>query len=186
MNIYQDLEDSLYNVFSTIFPTWRIIFPFQNESEPQTPYLIIDVKRIDAVGREQASGLVTLDALGETGTTTVTQNYQAKVRFEIVGLNDTNTTAGDMIHSLELNLRTPAAYELHHKNRVSLMQYSPIERLPLKRETDVYMFYQLDTEFGYSVQFVTEQDWIESTTITGVYRDAGREPTHTIVSTIEI
>lgn len=186
MNIYKDLEDSLFRFVSLLFPDWRIIFPYQNGPEPQTPYLVVDVKRLDAVGREQRSGLVSLDALEENGTTTVTQTYQVKVRFELVGKNDTNTTAGDMIHDLEINLRTPRSFELQHVNNISLMRYNPVERLPLRRETDVYMFYQLDTEFAYAVQLTEEADWIDSVSLGAVYRDAGREPDHTIISTIEI
>lgn len=186
MNIYKDLEDSLFRFVSLLFPDWRIIFPYQNGPEPQTPYLVVDVKRLDAVGREQRSGLVSLDALEENGTTTVTQTYQAKVRFELVGKNDTNTTAGDMIHDLEINLRTPKSFELQHINNISLMKYNPVERLPLRRETDVYMFYQLDTEFAYAVQLVEEAEWIVGVGITGVYNDAGREPDYKITSTIEI
>ncbi|MNQ46918.1 hypothetical protein D3C85_607450 [compost metagenome] len=185
MNIYQDLEDSLYAVVSTLFPTWRIIFSFQNGPEPQTPYLCIDVSQLDAVGREQISSTVSVDELGD-GTTTILQNYEAKVRFELIGLNDSNTTAGEMMHQLEFSFRTPASYELQRTNNLSLMRYSPVERLPLKRETDTYMFYQLDTVFGYAMRSVSEQDWIEATTVTGIYHDAGREPDHTIISTIEI
>lgn len=185
MNLYTHLEDSLYSYASTLFPTWRIIFPYQNGPEPETPYLVIDVKRLDAVGREQTASAVSVDVLDNTAVT-VTQNYQAKVRFELVGKNDTNTAAGDMIHDLELNLRTPQGYELQHIHKLSLLQYAPVERLPLRRETDTFMFYQLDTMFGYSVQYVSEQDYIDATSITGVYRDAGREPDNTIISTIEI
>lgn len=184
MNIYQDLEDSLYKFVTGLFPAWTVIFSFQNGPEPETPYVIIDVKKLDAVGREQTSSSVSVD--GEIGTTTMLQNYLAHVRFELVGKNDTNTTASEMIQQLELMLRSNQGYELQHVNNISLFTYKPIERLPLKRETDIYMFYQLDTTFGYAVQLVSEQDWIETTSITGVYRDAGREPDHTIVSTIDI
>lgn len=185
MNIYKDLEDSLYAFVSTIFPTWTIIFPFQNAAEPVTPYLVIDVRHLDAVGREQTSGTVSVDEF-DAGTTTTIQNYQAKVRFEFVGKNDSNTTVAEMSHQLEMNLRTPQGYELQHINNISLYRYNPVERLALKRETDTYMFYQLDTTFGYAVEIVSAQDWIDTTSITGIYHDAGREPDHTIVSTIEI
>ena len=185
MNIYKDLEDSLYAVVIALFPTWRIIFPFQNGPEPETPYLIIDVQKLDAVGREQTSSSVSVDVMG-AGTITTIQNYQANVRFELVGKNDTNTAVAEMSQQLDLSLRTPQGYELQHVNNVSLYSYDPIERLAAKRETDIYMFYQLDTTFGYAVEIVSDQNWIEATSVTGVYRDAGREPDHTIVSTIEI
>jgi len=186
VNIYKDLEDSLYAYVSSLFPAWRIIFPFQNGPEPQTPYMVIDVKRLDAVGREQSSGGVTIDEFG-TGSTTTIQHYAAQIRFEFVGKNDTNTEVAEMAHQLELNLRTPEGYELQHLQNIALYSYAPIERLALKRETDMYMFYQLDTQFGYAVQIITESNWIASVdNITGTYHNAGREPDYTIVSTIEI
>lgn len=185
MNIYKDLEDSLYAVVSSLFPAWRIIFPFQNGPEPETPYLVIDVSKMDAVGREQTSTTVSVDEF-EVGTTTTLQAYQADVRFEFVGKNDSNTTVAEMSQQLAIMLRTPQGYEQQHVNRLSLFSVDPIERLALKRETDVYMFYQLDTLMGYSIQTVSDQNWIESTGLQGVYKDAGRLPDHTIVSTLEI
>lgn len=185
MSIFNDLENSLYTVVSTLFPTWRIIFPYQNGSEPQTPYLVINVMKLDALGREHNSDGVNVDQ-GGVGRTSTLQTYSAKVRLELIGLNDTNTTAGEMIHELDVALRSPLAYELQHANQLSLFRKSAIMRLPLKRETDVFMFFQLDTQFGYTVKYVYEQDWIEATTLYATYTDAGREPDHVITSTIEI
>lgn len=185
MNIFNDLESSLYAVASTLFPTWRIIFPYQNGPEPQTPYLVINVMKLDAIGREYTSDGVHVD-VSDVGSTTTVQTYSAKVRFELIGLNDTATTAGEMAQEFDFALRTPLAYEQQQINRVSLLRKSPIIRLPLKRETDMYMFFQLDTQFGYTVEWEYEQDWIDATVIHATYNDAGREPDHVITSTIDI
>lgn len=185
MNIFKNLEDSLYTLASTLFPTWRIIFPYQNGPEPETPYLVINVTHLDAIGREHNSDGVTVDEF-DVGTATSVQTYNAKIRFELVGSNDTNATAGEMIHQLDLALRSPLAYELQHANNLSLFKKSAVMRLPLKRETDMFMFFQLDTQFGYTVKSVFDQDWIEATTLYAIYNDAGREPDHVITSTIEI
>lgn len=185
MNIYLDLEDSFYKLVTTLFPDWRVSFPFQNGPELQTPYLLIDVKKIDGVGREQNSGLVTI-GLDNNGVTTTIQNYQAKIRFELIGKNDSNMTAAEMMHQLELNLRTPQSYAIQKELNLSLMNIGAVERLPLKRETDVYMYYQLDTTFAYAVLHTSSQDWVDGVGITGVYLEAGREPDHKIVSTIDI
>lgn len=184
MSLFNDLENSLYAVASTLFPTWRIIFPYQNGPEPETPYLVINVMKLDAVGREHNSdGVQVVDGVGTTSTV---QTYNAKIRFELIGLNDTATTAGEMIHELDLALRSPLAYELQQLNRVSLLRKSPIVRMPLKRETDMFMFFQLDTQFAYTAKYVYEQDWIEATVLYATYYDAGREPDHVITSTIDI
>ena len=185
MSTFNDLENSLYAVASALFPSWRIIFPYQNGPEPETPYLVINVMKLDSVGREHNSDGVSVDQF-DVGTTSSVQTYNAKVRFELIGLNDTNTTAGEMIHELDVALRSPMAYELQHRNNLSLLRKSPVTRLPLKRETDMFMFFQIDAQFGYTVKYVYEQDWIEATTLYAIYNDAGREPDHVITSTIDI
>lgn len=190
MNIYKDLEDALYSYTSTLFPalaaSGRIIFPFQNGPEPATPYLLLDVKRLDAVGREQSSHFVSVDE-EDNGTSTTLQHYVADVRFEFIGKYDNNTTLGDLAQTMEMNLRTPRGYELQRANKLSLFRYEPIERVKLKRETDMYMYMQLDAQFGFSVQHVFDQDWIgEVSILRGVYHDANNPPDYERVTTFNI
>ena len=185
MNVYQNLEDSLGNFVEAMFPDWRIKYAFDNGPELQTPYLVIDVKKIDAVGREYNSSSTFIDGDNKSYTTTQ-QNYEAVVRFELVGKYDLNTTLAEMAGQLEFALRTQRGYEAQRINLLSLMKYNPVRRLAVKRETDTYMYYQLDVIFGYLVTQVEEQDWIIQIGIDGVYHDAGREPDHIIHSHIEI
>ena len=190
MNIYKDLEDALYAYASAILPDLaaegRIIFPFQNGPEPATPYLLLDVKRLDAVGREQSSHFVSVDEL-DNGTSTTLQHYIANVRFEFVGKYDNNAVLGDLAQTLEMNLRTPNGYELQRANNLSLFEYEPIERVKLRRETDTYMYMQLDTQFGFSVQHVFDQDWVgEVRILRGVYSDANNPPDYERVTTMNI
>lgn len=191
MDIYKSLEDGLYAYVSTIFPTeaaaGKIIFPFQNGPEPLTPYMLIDVKRLDASGREQTSTTVTIDEETDEGFSTTLQTYLATVRFEFIGKYENNTLLAEMAHIMELNLRTPKGYELQHANNLSLFEFKPIERVPLRRETDVYMYYQLDAVFGYSVQHIFEQDWIDSVKIvSAVYNDANQPPDYKMTHTLDI
>lgn len=186
MNIYQDLEDSLYNVVSGLFPTWTIIFALQNGPEPTTPYLVIDVKRMDAQGREYQSSLVDVDIESNISQIVTLQDYQVKVRFEFVGKYDNNTTLAEMSHQLDMSLRTQIGYDLQKINKLSLFSKSEIERFKLKRETDTFMYYQLDVVFAYTMKVTQEFDYIDVVGLTGVYRDAGREPDHTITNVIDI
>jgi hypothetical protein len=190
MNIYQDLEDALYAYASALFPTLassgRIIFPFQNGPEPLTPYLLLNVRSLDAVGREQSSHFVSVDEL-LNGSSTTLQHYLANVRFEFVGKYDNNTTLADLAQTMEMNLRTPRGYELQRANKLSLFRYQPIERVRLKRETDMYMYYQLDVEFGFSAPHIYEQDWIEGVKVVrGVYKDANNPPDYEMITTLDI
>ena len=183
-DIYKNLEDSLYDYIVTFFPEWRVKFAFDNGPELKTPYLVIDVRTIDSVGREDTSSAQSLSS-GVSYVTT-TQTFNAMVRFEFVGEYDGSQALAEMAHSLEFNLRTQRGYEEQARNSLSLMKYNPVRRLPALRETDMYMYYQLDATFGYAVTQVDEQDYMEIIGIHGVYHDAGREPDHIIRTTIEI
>lgn len=185
MNIYQHLEDSVYAYVNTLFPTWRTIFAYGNGPEVQTPYLVIDVKKLDPVGRSYISSSLEIDENNQSYTTTI-QDYEAHVRFEFVGKYDVNTELAEMAHQLEFSLRTQAGYEEQRRNALSLMKYNPIRRIPVRRETDTYMYYQLDVVFGYVVSRTDVQDYIITLGIDGVYHDAGREPDHIIRTTLEI
>lgn len=178
MNTYKDLEDSLYNWVEAMFPDMRMKMAYDNGAELQTPYLSIDVRRMDAVGRSYNSSDTFV--LNDKSYVTTRQDYQAMVRLELVGKYDQNTTLAEMAQQLEFALRTQKGYEEQHKNRLSLMTYNPVRRIPVPRETDTYMYYQLDVTFGYAISDVQEQDWIEIIGIDGVYHDAGREPDHII------
>ncbi len=185
MNVYKNLEDSLYTYVMTMFPDWRCIFAFSNGPDVQTPYLVIDVKKIDGVGREYTSSSQFITEDLQSSVTTI-QNYEALVRFEFTGKYDVNTELAEMAHQFEFALRTQKGYEEQRRNALSLMRYNPLRRIPLRRDTDTYMHYQLDVVFGYVVSHTEVQDYIISLDIHGVYHDAGREPDHIIETKIEI
>jgi len=177
--IYTDLEDSLYTVYSTMFPDERFTFPFENAPELETPYVIIDVYKIDAVGREQSSSLST------DGVVTVLQTYEVKVRIEVLGEYDNSTVVGNLAHSLEYIIRTPLFYQGLASNKLSLMRYRPFERFPIKRDTKTYMCYKQDLYFAYAVTETQDVGYMDSAIINGVYNDAGREG-HVIETQITI
>lgn len=168
-DIYKGLEDALYNVLASQFPTERISFPFNNAPEPKTPYIIIDVMRIDAIGREQTGTLTT------NGELTVTQVYEAKVRFEVLGEYDGQTVVGDLAHKIEFSLRTPLFLEALGTNNLSLMRYKSIDRFPRKRDTKTYMCYQQEVWFSYAITVTQDVGYIDTANLEGVYNDAGRE-----------
>lgn len=185
MNIYQDLEDSLYNIVSALHPEWNILFAFTNAAEPQNPYLVIDVKKLNPCGREYSS----VPTIGEDGTKliqTTTQDHEATVRFEFIGKYDDQTSVSDMAQTLQVELRTPEGYELQATNRLSLFNLSTLRRLPLPRDTDVYMIYQLDCVFAYTASITIEQDYARAIKGEGVYHDANEPPDYTLRTQFEI
>ncbi len=185
MNIYQDLEDSLYNIVSTLHPDWNILFAFTNAAEPVNPYLIIDVKRLNPIGREYTS-TPTRGGDGIKLLQTTTQDHEATVRFEFIGKYDDQTSVAEMAQLLQIELRSPAGYELQAANRLSLFKLSTLRRLPLPRDTDVYMIYQLDCTFAYTSSITTEQEYAAGLKGDCIYHDANQPPDYTITTQFEI
>lgn len=185
MNIYQDLEDALYNIVSTLHPEWTILFAYTNAAEPLNPYVSIDVKKLTPVGNEYSS-TPTIGADGSKLIQTTIQDHEAMVRFEFIGKYDDNTTVADMAQKLQIELKTPTGYELQTINRLALYRQSTLRRLPLPRDTDMYMIYQLDTTFAYATQVTTEQDYATAIKGDGVYHDANQLPDYTITTHLEI
>lgn len=186
MNIYKDLEDSLYNLVSELFSEWRVIFAFGNGPEPVTPYCVIDIKKLDTAGQQYTSHLGQVDPVSGDAVTVTFQDAIAQVRFEFIGKYDENTTTAEMAQQLQFAIRTPKGFELLKINRLALHGKLSTRRIPVKRETDMYMVYQLDGTFAYCSMTADGIGWIASTDITGVYHDAGREPDHVIPTHIEI
>lgn len=185
MNIYQDLEDSLYNIVSELHPDWNILFAFTNAPEPTNPYLVIDVKKLNPCGREYNS----TPTIGEDGTKliqTTVQDHEASVRFEFVGKYDDQTSVAEMASQLQIELRSAQGYELQATNRLALYNLTTLRRLPLPRDTDMYMIYQLDAVFAYAAQFTTEQDYTTAIKGEGVYHDANQPPDYVIRTEFEI
>lgn len=184
MNIYQDLEDSLYNIVSSLHPDWTILFAFTNAAEPQNPYLIIDVKKLNPIGREYNS--TPMESDGDKLVQTTIQDHEATVRFEFIGKYDDQTSVADMAQQLQIELRSQNGYFLQAENRLSLFRTSTLRRLPLPRDTDMYMIYQLDCVFAYAAVLTTENDYATKLEGTGVYHDANRPPEYTLTTEFEI
>lgn len=185
MDIYKDLEDSLYNIVYELHPDWNILFAFTNAAEPVNPYLVIDVRKLNPIGREYNS----TPTYGEDGfklTQTTIQDHQVDVRFEFIGKYSDQSSVSEMAQLLQIELRSATGYELQALNRLSLYNLSTLRRLPLPRETDMYMIYQLDCVFAYSAVIKTEQEYTLGFTVDGVYHDANQPPDYTIKTHIEI
>lgn len=186
MNIYQDLEDSLYDLVIGLFPTWTIIFAYANVEEPTSPYVAIDVRKIESIGREYTTHKGEINPMTGDAVTMTIQDSLTQIRFEFVGKYDDNTTTAEMATQLEMALRTPRSFELMKLNRLALHKKLSVRRLPQKRDTDMYMIYQLDCTFAYCSTVVDDVDWIAITSVDGIYHDAGREPDHIIYTHTDI
>lgn len=188
MNVYMDLEDSIYNTITTLFPTWRVIQAFNNSPDQVTPYIAIDIKRLEECGPGYTSTLVDLST-NPDGDSVLVQDYETVVNIEVIGVSkpeqpdaQTQTEAGDMSMKLQTALRTPLGYDTLERNRLSLFGKPTVKRIPLLRDTDMYMIWQQQWMFAFSTYTTETQDYIDSASYEGVYTDAGREPDHIIRS----
>ncbi len=187
MNVYQDLEDCLYNVVDGLFPLWRTIFAYGNGPEPQTPYCAIDVTKIEPVGLEYTSTTTHIDPNFPDRAATVTaQDNLVRVTFVLTGVGDQNTEVSEMANALQTGFRTPKGYELLARNRLALHGKMNVVSNPQRRETQVYMQWELDCTFAYTAVSSDYVDWIEVLGITGIYHDAGREPDHIIKNKLDL
>ncbi|WP_442963133.1 phage neck terminator protein [Pseudomonas sp.] len=171
--MYRNLEDSIYNVLDGLFPNWRTIFAFGSGPEPQTPYCVIDVQEVGMIGRECISTLAHPTEAGTYASVT-TQDNLATVSFKIIGKQD--TTASEMVNLLQASLRTPKGYELLTRNNLSIYNVTKFPRTQQKRDTDVYMVYELMCKFAYCNVITEDIDWIESTTLDATYHDQLKYP----------
>lgn len=186
MSFYRDLEDSIYNVVEVLQPTLVTLFAFSNAPEPVNPYLSVDVKEMNPIGREYLSTPTVLPT-GETVLKSISlQDHEAFVCFDFIGKYDDQTTLGELASTFQVQLRTEQGYEALRKNRLSLFGISNMRRTALKRETDMYMVYRLECRMAYTSYTESDVDNIEIIGIDGVYYDAGREPDHIINTHIDI
>lgn len=190
MTIYTSLEDSLYNSLSTLFPTARIIFAYQNHPEPKTPYILINVTRLNPVGREE---------IGSFGPQqSYSQVYEAQVVLEVIGEYENTTEVGELAATLDFLLASPLMLDAYAVNNLSLMRRRSMERFARTRETKTYMCYQQTAFYAYVVSTTQDVGQIDEVVIGGdigteelptlapsIYRDAGR-PGHIIESTLYI
>lgn len=173
MTIYTSLEDGLYTSITTVLPTARVIFAMQDAPEPATPYILINVLKLDPIGRERIGGLVV------DGVVQVAQDYEAQVVLEVIGTYENTTVTGELAHQLDFLLASPLMFEALAQNNLSLMRKRVVERFPRIRETKTYMCYQQMAYFAYSVVHNQVVDTIDTVVVGGVmdnkYFDAGRE-----------
>lgn len=186
INIYQALEDSIYDTIVAMFPDWRVIQAYGNGPEPVTPYIAIDVKRMTPSGQGVTSSALEETIDGKFLTVTV-QDYIARVNLEVIGKNGTMPEVGDISTKLTSALRSPRGYDLLTENSLSVLMQPTVRRIPLKRETDTYMVWQHDYQFAYALYEKEEtEDYIGFVGIDAIYTDAGREPEHIIRNHIDI
>ena len=185
-NIYEELEDSIYDTIVALFPDWRVIQAFNNGPEPETPYIAIDVKRMTRLGQGVTSSLGDINAAGEF-VTVIIQDHEARVHLEVIGKNGTIPEIGNMSTRLEAALRSPKGYDILEENKLSVLRQPQVRRLQDKRDTDMYMIWQHEYRFAYATYETEEtEDYIGGVGIDATYYDAGREPDHIIKHKIDV
>jgi len=164
MNIYSDLREKLYDSLAVIFPSTQIIQAYTNGPEPKTPYITFDIGNVKQEGQEYLSTFAT--SMGEQQ---IFSTYTCRVRLEFASRAD-DFRAADLANDFYYKVDYTSTQETFLKNALSFMRKSSVRKVPKKRETDWYMFYQIDLYFGYQVESNQDVDIIESVEILGDYK----------------
>jgi hypothetical protein len=164
MSIYSDLREKLYDSLALVFPSNQIIQAYSNGPEPVTPYVIFDIGSVKQEGQEYVSSFTDM-----TGNQQVASHYTCRVRIEFAGKSD-DFRAADLANDFFYKIDTTPVQEVFLKNALSYMRKSSVRKVPKKRETDWYMFYQIDLYFGYQVESYQNVDVIDSVEILGDYQ----------------
>ena len=172
MNIYEDLETSLYNAIKPALPNgFTVIYGYENGPQPKFPFLQVDIISMNAVGRDYSGFLVD----PTDSTTHYEQVYEALVRFYFFGRNDSSRTIGDVATEFEYSLNKGVVQESFEANNIGLMRKSAMLRSPKKYETEWVMCFQMDCTVSYAVSTKQSTQWIEEVRIDQTYTETSGE-----------
>ena len=163
MSVYEDLRDKVYDSLFALFPTTPLVNAYSNGPEEASPYIVFDLSNIKQEGQEYVS--THSDVFG---TQQIVQTFTFRLRLEFVGEGDDFTAASLAEEFYRIIDYTPTN-ELFQRNGMSYFRKSSIRKVPKKRETDWWMFYQVDLYFGYQVEARQDVGAIESVEIEGDY-----------------
>lgn len=170
-NVFTDLEDAIYQLVISEFPTWRVIFQGQGGPEPQLPYLGIKSTRLDPIGEPYQIGLIDVDG---NDVRSYFQNYYANILFEVIGTGKGVNEAARMCSSLMNYLKT-SSEQKRCELGLSLFRVSPMFPVERQRELDTVVYHQLTVRFGFAVRTDDTQYSIDEVGIDGKYYGVGND-----------
>lgn len=163
IDAWESLENNLVDLVEALYPDLTVILSFENGREPPTPYAVINVDALDAVGREVTETLSHQTSGQEMLTTQ--EVYEASVAFTFIG--KTTSESANLAADFSHKLATPAVYDLLDSYSLSLMEKGPVRRVPLRRETDWYNSYVQEAKLTFAIQTENAAQVVEHVSIDG-------------------
>lgn len=167
MSIYSQVRQALrlgtLVVLNDYFPSTDaknkgIIYSHTSGTEPTTPYVVIQIVKVDQQGRTSYSTFA-----GEVDEKlTIVNHYKITAQFSFVG-----TLAGDMAYDFYNAVNNNVVmWEAFQKYNLAPVEKSTLRRVPALRETKWIEYENLDVVFTYAVKTTQSVDIIEHIRLT--------------------
>lgn len=162
MSIYSEVRQALRKgtlvVLADYFPTTLsqdkgIIFSHTGGTEPTTPYVVIQIIKVNQEGRTSCS-----TAAGEVDEKlTIVNHYKITAQFSFIG-----TLAGDMAYDFDnAIINNTVIREAFQKFDLAPVEKSTLRRVPALRNTTWIEYENLDVTFSYAVKSTQAVDIVE-------------------------
>lgn len=149
MSIYSLVRPAVRKVavkcLEEFFPTSTqqnsgVIFSHSNGTEPNKPYVTVNILNVEQQGHGSASSLTNPDK-----ELSVNASYEVMVQYSFFG-----STAGDMaMHFNQRINNNPVVLEEAARNKLGFMRKSQLRRNPQKRDTQWIDSYNMDVTYSY-------------------------------------
>lgn len=172
------VEDDLYRSLKAMMPNLPIVIADQNGPELQSPYCVINLITMSAIGREQEHHYTTQLESGDWEFTTETrETYEALVRFFFLGKDSSSESAASNLASAfhsALNISNKRYY--FAQNNLSIMRKSSVRRAPVVRETDRYNSYSVEVTFAYCLKTTENPEYFDTVSVSGEITGTANDP----------
>ena len=149
MSIYTLVRPAVRKVavkcLEQLFPTPTqqnsgVIFSHSNGTEPNNPYVTVNILNVEQQGHGSMSSLTNADE-----ELSVNVSYEVMVQYSFFG-----STAGDMaMHFNQRINNNPVVLEEIARNKLGFMRKSQLRRNPQKRDTQWIDSYNMDVTYSY-------------------------------------
>ena len=117
-----------------------VIFSHSNGTEPNKPYVTVNILNVEQQGHGSTSSLTNTDE-----ELSVNVSYEVMVQYSFFG-----STAGDMaMHFNQRINNSPVVLEEAARNKLGFMRKSQLRRNPQKRDTQWIDSYNMDVTYSY-------------------------------------
>lgn len=175
MSIFSEVRTALREgtlvVLNDYFPTAAsknsgIIYSHTNGTEPNKPYVVIQMGSLKQVDRTSYSTFA-----DSQENLTIINHYEIMAQFSFVG-----SLAGDMAFDFQNAVSNNVVmWEAFQKFNLAPIRKSTLRRVPALRETKWIEYQNLDVTFSYAVKTTQKVDVVEHIRI--VYKDDGNPDT---------